>query len=758
MIKHSIRIIIVFILVVTCFKVSGVPAYPNKVKVTIENGETVEIVIKGDEYFKYAISEEGYLLSPRNDSWYYLKKNSDLEYAVSNIQLKKSVSKSFEDSLVKINSSKPYFSRINFVNRERRQVADNEVCHALVVLMEYTNKSFIKSKLHISDLFNQIGYTEDNAKGSVRDYYQYASYGTFDLISDIYGPYTTKFSMDFYGDNAINGNDSHAIELVLEAIDNLPEDLDLSLYDNNNDGSVDNIHIIFAGYGEESGAPSSTIWSHEYPHSLPVMKNGYSFAGYSCTPELRSNMGSGISRIGVICHELGHAFGANDYYDVDYSLYGSYEGTGDWDIMASGSWNDNGISPANFNPYTKIEDFGWIKPITPEDCGTISLPSYNFTPTVLRLPTTNPNDYYLVEYRMGQYFDDALPGEGVIIYHVHPYIESRRITNTINSTHPQCFYPVCASSEKSPFDTSDYGDINSAGCPFPGVSNNIGFSASSKPCAFMWNGATPDFSIDNISIYDDRAQFDLLIDSKQSNVDPIESIVYHESFENGLGGFFIESIVGDADWQIYPTNSLSTLNDVPKPFEGKRALMLYDGNKSVISSRSLLASEEIILSSDSIYEISLRMMTKEPKSTGYHELLLSIWNQDTYKWEKVYSNCESITEWTEIKVELPKAISSFYYQLEGEILNGGIFIDDVRISSLGEANTERLDIGERSIIIINNPFSIVANITTTVKIYDLSGNIIENYIMAPSTTITPQLPKGIYVVCSDKGERYKVVI
>ena len=171
--------------------------------------------------------------------------------------------------------------------------------------MQYRDVKFSKSKDNFESLFNEEGFSLDNAKGSVKDYYSFASSGQLDYISDIYGPYTASNNMRYYGQNSSRGGgDVNAIELCLEAIRNLPKDLDYSKYDNDHDGIVDNIHIIFAGYGEESGASGDAIWSHEYPYKI-IMKNeiGVNFAGYSCTPELRGNFGKKISNIGVICHE-----------------------------------------------------------------------------------------------------------------------------------------------------------------------------------------------------------------------------------------------------------------------------------------------------------------------------------------------------------------------------------------------------------------------------------------------------------------------
>ena len=90
-----------------------------------------------------------------------------------------------------------------------------------------------------------------------------------------------------------------------------------------------------------------------------VITDGKTISKYSCSAELRGTSGTNITRIGVICHEFGHVLGAPDYYDTDYSTSGQYDGTGSWDIMAAGSWNNDGATPAHHNAYTKISVYGW---------------------------------------------------------------------------------------------------------------------------------------------------------------------------------------------------------------------------------------------------------------------------------------------------------------------------------------------------------------------------------------------------------------
>jgi M6 family metalloprotease-like protein len=504
----------------------SITAYPYPIKVSTPKGYTF-ITLQGDENLKYAFTDDGYSIIQDVDGWRFLCRdnNGDVvisDYYLEDVSLRSQNLKKFlnsqekwlkplkKENYFRISSNRNYSSNSGF----KPVIGKRKV---LVVLMQYPDCKFKKSKSDFDALFNQADYSEDKASGSVYDYYKYVSYGKLDLHCDIIGPYTTSHEMSYYGANkGMDGHDQNPFALFEEALQKASEEIDFKDYDLNDDGIIDNLHIIYAGYGEEAGAKSSAIWAHEMTFE-PISVNGLFIDRYSCAPELRSSKGTGISRIGPHCHEIGHALGAMDYYDTDYNENGYYPGTGDWDIMASGSWNDQGINPANFNPYVKAYNFGWTEvEVLQSDTSLIIPPSSDFS-KIYRINTPTNDEFYLLENREQISFDKSCPGSGLLLFHIGSDIKNRG--NKINTTYPQQCYIVCASSEYTKITKAPetYGEINSDGCPYPGSSNKTSFTPTTQPAALCINGSSANFSLKNIDI----GYPDVLFDFKLSN-DSIE--------------------------------------------------------------------------------------------------------------------------------------------------------------------------------------------------------------------------------------------
>lgn len=480
----------------------AVPAYPHPIKYEQADGTTLTIVIRGDESLHWQETIDGYTLLRNNKGIFeYAAKNKKNDLVVSGIKAQDPEKRSnVEKKFLKgIQKSLQYSGSQTSIMRQLKQVYDKEAMQEKVfpttgsrklvcILIGFTDLAFTKTQTEFNDLFNQINYSVDGAQGSVKDFYLENSYNQFNLTVTVAGPYTASNNMAYYGGNNSSGDDVNPRALAAEAVTLADGDVNYANFDNDNDGSVDGVYIIFAGYGEEAGASEDAIWSHAWNLSPTLTKDGKNISKYSCSPELRSYTGTGITRIGVICHEFGHVLGSPDYYDTNYGTDGQYQGTGSWDLMANGSWNgESGSCPAHHNIYTKWHYYNWVTPTLLSSSGTYSLNNIEYNKQAYYFTSNTSGEFFLMENRQQTGFDTSIPGHGLIIYHV----DQNGIdlsSYTINATHPQYMYPVCASATVNPSGSaSSYGSINSAGCPFPGSGNETEFTDGSLPGAIIWD-------------------------------------------------------------------------------------------------------------------------------------------------------------------------------------------------------------------------------------------------------------------------------
>jgi M6 family metalloprotease-like protein len=483
----------------------AVPAYPHPIVIDQRDGSQITVTLGGDERAKWAETKDGYTVLANPEMIY--------EYAVhdemGNLVRSGVKARNPEERL---SEEHAFLSRIpkglRFSPNQVRLIKTIEQIYEremelikafpttgnrklLCILIGYQDKAFTRTKAEVENLFNQIGYTADGAAGSVRDFYRESSYNQLDLSVTVVGPYTASQNMAYYGANDSWGDDVRPRELVTEAVNLADPDVNYADFDNDNDGAVDGVYVLFAGYGEEAGGGANCIWSHAW--SIPsITRDGKTISRYSCSPELRNNSGSNLTRIGVIGHEFGHVLGAPDFYDTNYSTGGQFQGTGYWDMMASGSWNNNGATPAQHNAFTKIYKYNWASATTL----TLANSVQNKT-SFYRYDTTTSGEYFLLENRQQVGFDAQLPGHGLLIYHVHKDVNT--VGNVINAGHPQKFYPVCASATTNPSsEPSSYGSINSTGTPFPGSTNKTAFSDDTIPHSRSWAGAATNKPLSNV--------------------------------------------------------------------------------------------------------------------------------------------------------------------------------------------------------------------------------------------------------------------
>ena len=362
------RVLFIIALLLNCLCADAVPAYPKKIPITVD-GQTVYIRLFGDEFNKRAETTDGYTLLNNGKEWFYAEKDAEGYLKASKFKLTAQRDRAVNEFLKGIpqhlERDQKESSRARAIRAQRQAHSGTRSAvgkrKVLIILMQYTDLAFVKSQEDFDHLFNLAGYSEDGAAGSVYDFYTDVSYGQLNLKCDVIGPFKSAYNRAHYGKNDRDGDDQDPYSLFFEAMEYASQTVQLKDYDSNGDGYIDNVHIVFAGHGEEAGASSDAIWSHECTFSDFYEYQGMKVDRYSCAPELRGKSGEGISRIGPHCHEIGHALGAMDFYDTNYDKGGKFEGTGDWDVMASGSWNEDGVVPPDFNPYVKMYDYGWVQ-------------------------------------------------------------------------------------------------------------------------------------------------------------------------------------------------------------------------------------------------------------------------------------------------------------------------------------------------------------------------------------------------------------
>ena len=133
-----------------------------------------------------------------------------------------------------------------------------------VVLISFSDVDFSMPDpaAYYQRLFNEQGYNEGYGPGCVADYYRDQSGGRFNLQFDIYGP--VKVSVKA---RPTNRDNNYGYDAMTEAMDKLRDltDADFSVYDWDEDGEVDQMVFVAAGYA--GNQVSGYIWpntSYDY--------------------------------------------------------------------------------------------------------------------------------------------------------------------------------------------------------------------------------------------------------------------------------------------------------------------------------------------------------------------------------------------------------------------------------------------------------------------------------------------------------------
>lgn len=325
----------------------------------------------------------------------------------------------------------------------------------LVILVSFSDTVIKTEKAEIDSMLNGLNYSRRyifqsagqrtlvNSKGSAKTYFTDQSNGSYCPQFDVVGPVQVSKSCTYYGQNysGQTGNDKYAYKLVQEACNAVDSQVDFRQYDNDKDGKVDFVYILYAGYSESDGAGSDLIWPHAsyatYHSTLQL--DGKIIDRYACSNEI--DYASGVHEgIGTFCHEFSHVLGLSDLYATNNT---THKTMGMWDIMDAGPYNNHGNTPPNFSGYERMI-MGWTIPRLLTDSENVQLTALSMGGEVLlvsptgkhNLSGTNPDPatFYVLENRQLHGWDTHLRGHGLLLTRVQFNATQWKNNNTNNSS------------------------------------------------------------------------------------------------------------------------------------------------------------------------------------------------------------------------------------------------------------------------------------------------------------------------------------
>ena len=251
----------------------AVPAKPVLVRVAQPDGSVITVKTVGDEFYHYKSTSDGIPVVRCEDGFYRYAELSATGLAVAgNVVARDSSMRTVSDkayltSLSEKKISQKLFSRRNLrkqqlqnnITRRVTQATAGDDVHGLVLLVQFSDKKFssVGTQQAFDEMMNKEGYDYMGAIGSARDYFISQSGGLFQPTFDVVGPITLDNTMAYYGANDYSGQDVRPDEMVIDACKKAESMVDFTIYDRDNDGFVDLVYVIYAGYGESSDIDGS---------------------------------------------------------------------------------------------------------------------------------------------------------------------------------------------------------------------------------------------------------------------------------------------------------------------------------------------------------------------------------------------------------------------------------------------------------------------------------------------------------------------
>lgn len=705
----------------------AVPADPTPFKVKQPDGNELTIQLHGDEFVHFYTTVDGYTVIKSVDGFYrYAVKDTIVgklsagQYVAKDIKERSVNEQRFLQTLNK------YIYEVQSEQKVKRAQAKSDIqknslqkisskqFRGVIILAQFADRPFfIANPQAVIDVtINQKNYKEDGFSGSVRDYYYDNSMGKFEPQFDVVGPVT----LDYRQADALGADNGQA--LVRNACIKAEDLANFSDYDLNHDGEVDMVYVIFAGGGSHAGNNPDFIWPHAFAlNNARVKLDGVYCNRYACSTELAGRENLPVrDGIGTICHEFSHVLGLPDFYDTDYEKNGTAPDPGEWSLMASGSYLNNGRTPCGYSAFERYA-VGWSIPTLIERSGDYKLNPLHTSNEGFRINSAVDKEFFILENRQEEGWDRYLPGHGLLVFRVDSTNPTAWIQNTINNNPEHVYYELIR---------ADNSTTDSGGNAFPGMNQREELTDETTPSMRSWTGTPTEMPISSIQEKNGIISFNISGIAYNNQIETFETIIkdnwIKESIKGVLGDWTFSNAI---TYPIEVANGMGSGQVVASIKNGKIE-MEFDMNED-IKSVSLIAGK---LSTSAMPKTIKIEVSKDKGSSwmAYGDNIIL-----TEKKMNLYSINEGVT-------------SPARFRIVG-IGSSEALVDNFTIKSKQATSIEKLQ-KEKIKVYTSGGKVYVLGIydEQVIEIYNISGQRIRNKSCSKGWNEFPLEEKGVYII------------
>lgn len=438
------KVILFFCLLSAAVCAQAVKVNPEPAVVTQSDGTRLTVYAYGDADFHWYTTADGTLLYHEGTNYYVADVTADGSLRRTPVLAHEPSLRSAEEVMLAGSQNRKLFAkrmdakleaaRKISIGTNSRYFPHTGSPKALVILVNFADTTFaeadpvrtfdqyLNSTLDNGKLEN-FGNREDRNYGSVRSYFKDMSFGQFTPQFDIVGPVTMSKGLAYYGSD----NDAKVGEMMTTACQLVDDKVDFASYDSDNDGYVDLVYFIYAGYSESLQQNSSDcIWPKSGTTNIGTF-DGKQVWRYGVNNELNGYPGAfktapakRINGIGLFCHEFSHTMGLPDIYPTTASARVDNQAMEYWDIMDGGEYLDNGWCPTPYTPWER-EVMGWMKMDTLSKAQYLELTPVQQGGKAYKILGEN-GEYLILENIQKTGWNQRQYGHGLLVYRIdYPY-------------------------------------------------------------------------------------------------------------------------------------------------------------------------------------------------------------------------------------------------------------------------------------------------------------------------------------------------